>query len=33
MATITLTPTKVPELLLEGDHCGACGSMKYYGKI
>ena len=23
----------VPDYLIEGDHCGACGSMKYYKKI
>ena len=23
----------VPDYLIEGDHCGACGSMKYYEKI
>ncbi len=23
----------VPDYLLEGDHCGACGSMKYYDRI
>jgi formylmethanofuran dehydrogenase subunit E len=23
----------VPDYLLEDDHCGACGSMKYYEKI
>ena len=23
----------VPDYLIEGDHCGACGSMKYYWKI
>jgi formylmethanofuran dehydrogenase subunit E len=23
----------VPDYMIEGDHCGACGSMKYYEKI
>jgi formylmethanofuran dehydrogenase subunit E len=23
----------VPDYLIEGDHCGACGSMKYYKKV
>ncbi len=23
----------VPDYLIEGDHCGACGSMKYYEKL
>jgi formylmethanofuran dehydrogenase subunit E len=23
----------VPDYLIEGDHCGACGSMKYYKEI
>jgi len=23
----------VPDYLIEGDHCGACGSMKYYEKV